>query len=101
MMQQAQKMQTKMQEMQDNLEKEEYEGQAGGGMVKVTVSGKGDMKKVGIDKSLMDPEETEMLEDLIIAAFSDAKKKSEDASAEKMGELTGGLGLPPGMKLPF
>jgi len=101
MMKQAQEMQQKMQDMQAQLADEEAEGSAGGGMVVVTLTGKSEMKKIHIDPSLIDPEDKEVLEDLIIAAFNDAKTKVEDTMASKMSELTGGLGLPPGMKLPF
>jgi DNA-binding YbaB/EbfC family protein len=70
-------------------------------MVKVTLSGKGDMKAVKLDPSLMKADEVEMAQDLIVAAFNDAKAKAERAAAEKMQELTAGLPLPPGLKLPF
>ena len=76
-------------------------GARGGGMVQVTLNGKGEMKKLKIDKSLIDPNETEVLEDLILAAFNDAKARVEAHVAEEMSKLTGGLKLPPGMKLPF
>jgi DNA-binding YbaB/EbfC family protein len=76
-------------------------GSAGGGMVSVTVNGKGEARQVKIDPSLVDPEETEVLEDLIVAAFNDAKAKVEAHVAEEMSKLTGGLNLPGGMKLPF
>jgi nucleoid-associated protein EbfC len=101
MMKQAQQMQAKMAEMQAQLENVEMTGQSGGGMVQVTLSGKGDLKKMKIDKSLADPEEVEVLEDLIVAAFSDAKARVEAHVAEEMSKLTGGLNLPPGLKLPF
>ena len=101
MMKQAQEMQSKMQQMQEELEHKEYEGSAGGGMAKVVVNGKGAMKKLTLDDSLIDVEEKEVLEDLIVAAFNDAKTKAEEDTAEEMGKLTGGLQLPPGMKLPF
>ncbi|MGQ9366715.1 YbaB/EbfC family nucleoid-associated protein [Azospirillum sp. ST 5-10] len=101
MMKQAQQMQTKMQEMQQKLADIEVSGQAGAGMVSVTVNGKGDLKKVKLDKSIVDPEDTEMLEDLIVAAFNDAKSKAEQMAADETAKLMGGLKLPPGMKLPF
>jgi DNA-binding YbaB/EbfC family protein len=101
MMKQAQQMQAKMAEMQAELEKVEMTGAAGGGMVEVTLGGKGDMKRIKIDKSLVDPNETEVLEDLIVAAFNDAKTRVEAHVAQEMSKLTGGLSLPPGMKLPF
>ena len=101
MMKQAQQMQAKMAEMQAALEKVEMTGAAGGGMVQVTLGGKGDMKRLKIDKSLVDPNETEVLEDLIVAAFNDAKARVEAHMAEEMSKVTGGLALPGGMKLPF
>ncbi|HEY0524826.1 MAG TPA: YbaB/EbfC family nucleoid-associated protein [Stellaceae bacterium] len=101
MMKQAQQMQAKMAEMQAQLENVEMTGQSGGGMVQVTLGGKGDLKKLKIDKSLVDPEEVEVLEDLIVAAFNDAKARVETHVAQEMSKLTGGLNLPPGLKLPF
>jgi DNA-binding YbaB/EbfC family protein len=101
MMKQAQEMQAKMAEMQARLDQVEVAGASGGGLVQVTLTGKGDMRKVKIDKSLLDPNEVEVLEDLIRAAFSDAKARVESHMAEEMSKLTGGLKLPPGMKLPF
>ena len=101
MMKQAQEMQKKMKELQEGLANLEVEGSSGGGLVKITVTGKGEVKKIKIDPSLMKPEESEILEDLIVAAFNEAKKKSEEASAEEMKKLTGGLNLPPGFKMPF
>ena len=101
MMKQAQQMQAKMAEMQAKLETVEMTGAAGGGMVRVTLNGKGAVKSVAIDKTLMNPDETEVLEDLIVAAFNDAKTKIETHIADEMKQLTGGLNLPPGMKLPF
>ena len=101
MMKQAQQMQAKMAEMQAQLERVEMTGAAGGGMVQVTVGGKGDLKKLKIDKSLIDPNEVEVLEDLIVAAFNDAKSRVEQHIAQEMAKLTGGLNLPPGLKLPF
>lgn len=101
LMKQAQQMQTKMQEMQSKLESMEIEGIAGAGLVSVTLNGKGDMRKIKIDPKLADPADIEMLEDLVVAAHSDAKKKIESAAADEMQKITGGLQLPPGMKLPF
>lgn len=101
MLKQAQQMQSKMAEMQARLEAATMEGQAGGGMVKVTLSGKGDLKKVGIDPSLMVAEDREVLEDLLLAAHADAKQKVEAMMAEEMQKATGGLNLPAGLKLPF
>ncbi len=101
MMKQAQQMQAKMAEMQESLEKVEITGASGGGLVQVTLTAKGEMRKVAIDPTLIDKDEIEMLEDLIVAAHNDAKAKVEAHVAEEMGKLTGGLQLPPGMKLPF
>jgi nucleoid-associated protein EbfC len=101
MMKQAQEMQAKMAEMQARLEQVEMTGAAGGGLVQVTLTGKGEMRKIKIDKSLADPNEIEVLEDLVVAAFNDAKQRVESHVAEEMSKLTGGLKLPPGMKLPF
>jgi nucleoid-associated protein EbfC len=100
-MKKAQAMQEKLAESQEALARVEIEGQSGGGMVTIMLSGKGDMKSIKLDPSLLKPEEAEMLEDLIIAAFADAKTKVERAAAEKMQEVTAGLPLPPGLKLPF
>ena len=101
MMKQAQQMQAKMAEMQARLDQVEMTGAAGGGLVQVTLTGKGDVRKIKIDKSLADPNEVEVLEDLVLAAFNDAKQRVENHVAEEMSKLTGGLKLPPGMKLPF
>ncbi len=101
MMKQAQQMQQKITDMQTELEAREIEGTAGGGMVTVTLSGKGHMVKLSLDDSLFDGDEKDMLEDLIIAAHNDAKKKVEDMFSEEMGKVAGGMGLPPGMKMPF
>jgi hypothetical protein len=94
-------MQSKMQEMQEGLSSLEITGQAGGGLVKVTLTGKGDMKGISIDPSLIKADEAEILEDLIVAAHGDAKAKVEQTVAERTRELTAGLPIPPGMKLPF
>ncbi len=99
MMSQIQGMQTKMQEMQENLASAEVEGTSGGGLVTVTLDGKGTMKGVKIDPSLLKPEEAEIVEDLIVAASQDAKSKTEVLMQEKMKEVTGGLPIPPGMNL--
>ncbi len=94
MMKQAQQMQAKMAEMQAQLEQVEMSGAAGGGLVKVTIGGKGELKKIAIDKSLVDPNEVEVLEDLIVAAFNDAKGRLETHLQEEMAKLPGGLKLP-------
>jgi DNA-binding YbaB/EbfC family protein len=99
MMKQAQQLQGRMADMQAELERTMIEGRAGGGLVVVTLSGKGDMAGVKIDPSLLKAAEVEILEDLIVAAHNDAKAKVEDAMKEKMKSLTGGLPLPPGLKL--
>ena len=101
MMKQAQAMQARLQEAQEELGRIEVEGASGGGMVTVAMTAKGELKAVRIDPSLLTPSEKDMLEDLIIAAFADAKGKADRAAAEKMQVLTAGLSLPPGMKLPF
>jgi DNA-binding YbaB/EbfC family protein len=101
MMKQAAQLQAKMQELQAELDRIEVQGTSGGGMVTLTMSAKGDLKGARIDASLLKPEEKEILEDLLVAAHADAKRKAEDVMQDKMKALTGGLGLPPGMKLPF
>jgi nucleoid-associated protein EbfC len=101
LMKQAQAMQAKLQEAQAELDHVEVEGQAGGGMVRVTLSAKGAMKAVIIDPSLMNAQEKEILEDLILAAHADARVKAERILEEKMKAMTAGLPLPPGLKLPF
>jgi DNA-binding YbaB/EbfC family protein len=101
LMKQASQMQQKMQEMQAALEQAEVEGQAGAGMVSIVLSGKGEMKRLRIDPKLADPAEMEMLQDLILAAHADARRKVDAMTAEQMQQATGGLQLPPGMKLPF
>lgn len=101
MMKQAQQMQAKMAEMQNRLGEVEVTGQSGAGMVQVTINGKSEMKKVKLDKSIVDPEDIEVIEDLIVAAFNDAKTKAEQLVAEETQKMMGGLKLPPGMKLPF
>lgn len=99
LMKQAGQIQARMKEMQDSLAAEEVEGQSGGGMVRITLNGKGEMKRVAIDPSLLKPEDGEVLEDLILAAASDARAKVDAKMQEKMQEVAGGLPLPPGMKL--
>ena len=101
MMKQAQQLQKKMAEAQSKLDEIEVEGSSGGGLVKVVSTAKGSLKKIKIDESLLKTDEKEILEDLIIAAINDAKQKGEAAAQEEMKSLTGGLPLPPGMKLPF
>ena len=101
LMKQAQQMQEKMQELQEGLTKLEMTGEAGAGLVRVTLNGKGEMRSVAIDPKVVDPADTEMLQDLIVAAHRAAKAKIDAASQEEMQKLTGGLQLPPGMKLPF
>jgi DNA-binding YbaB/EbfC family protein len=104
MLKQAQQMQTRMAEMQAKLEAMEVEGQSGAGMVKVLLSGKGDLRRVAIDASLMAADEKEVLEDLLVAAHADAKQKVEAAMAEEMQKATAGLNIPGGLgglKLPF
>ena len=101
LMKQAQQMQSKMAEMQAQLETVEMTGAAGGGMVQVTVNGKGDVKRVKIDNAVVDPAEVEVLEDLLVAAFNDARTKVNSHAESEMQKLTGGLALPGGMKLPF
>jgi len=100
-MKQAQQMQTKMAELQEQLAGLEVSGSSGGGMVQVTMSGKGELRGVKIDPSLANPDDVEVLEDLIMAAANDAKSKVEARVQEEMQKLTGGLQLPPGMQLPF
>jgi len=101
LMKQAAQMQTRMQEMQAKLESMEMDGEAGAGLVRITLNGKGDLRKIYIDPKLLDPADAEMLEDLMVAAHRDAKTKIEAAMASEMEKITGGLQLPPGMKLPF
>jgi DNA-binding YbaB/EbfC family protein len=101
MMKQAQQMQARMQEMQRQLAQTEMVGQAGGGMVQVTVAGSGELRKIKLEKSVIDPNDVEMLEDLIVAACNDAKTKLDAHIQEETQKLMGGLQLPPGVKLPF
>jgi len=101
MMKQAQQMQSRMTEMQEEMEAHMVEGKSGGDMVVVRVNGKFDVRGVTIDPSIIDPADPEMLEDLVAAAIHDAKVKIDAFKEEKMAEMTGGLPLPPGFKLPF
>ena len=101
MMKQAQQMQAKMAELQAALDQAEVTGQSGGGMVTAVMNGKGELKKITVDKAAVDPGDIEMLEDLIIAAVADAKNKVETHVAGETQKMMGGLPMPPGMKLPF
>ena len=101
MMKKAQEMQNKMQEMQNSLSNLEVEGTSGGGMVKVIMNCKNEVKKIDVDPSIIKQDDKTMMEDLIVAALNDAKSKAEEKSQDEMKKLTGGLGLPPGMKMPF
>ncbi len=99
LMKQAAQLQSKMQAMQAELDTIEVEGTAGGGMVSVKLTAKGDLKGVKVDDTLMKPSEKEILEDLMVAAHADARRKAESVMQEKMKALTGGLPLPPGLNL--
>lgn len=99
-MKQAQEMQQKMQQVQDALASKELEGESGGGLVKVTLTGKGVVTKVVIDESLLQADEKEVLEDLVAAAFNDTKQKIEDQFGEEMGRVAQEMGLPADFKLP-
>jgi nucleoid-associated protein EbfC len=101
LMKQAAELKSKMEAMQAELDGLEVEGISGGGLVTVKVSGKGNLKEVKIDPSLLSPQEKEVVEDLVVAACGDARRKAETLLQEKMKDLTGGLPLPPGLKLPF
>ena len=101
MLKQAQELQGRMTDMQAKLNELEMAGSAGGGMVTVTLNGKGEMRQIKIDKGLVDPAEVEILEDLVVAAFNDAKVMVEAHVQAEMTKLTGGMSLPPGLKLPF
>lgn len=101
MMKQAQQLQSRMAELQDQLASAEISGSAGGGLVTVTLSGKGEARRISVDPSLIVADEADVLEDLLVAAFNDAKAKVEAHMAERMAEITGGLKLPPGLQLPF
>ena len=99
LMKQAAELKSKMEAMQAELDQIEVAGTSGGGLVTVNLSGKGEMKSVRIDASLLKPEDTEVIEDLIVAAHADARRKAETVLQEKMKNVTGGLPIPPGMKL--
>ena len=101
MMKQVQELQVRMQAVQEKLERMTIEGRSGGGLVGVTLDGKGTLTAVAIDASLMKEGEKEILEDLVIAAHADARAKLQQAMAEEMKEVTGGLPLPPGLQMPF
>jgi DNA-binding YbaB/EbfC family protein len=101
MMKQVQQMQSRMAEMQAKLEEETVTGVAGGGLVRVTLNGKGTMKGVDIDPSLLVADEKEIVEDLVMAAHTDARSKVEKMMAEQMKEVTGGMALPPGFQMPM
>jgi DNA-binding YbaB/EbfC family protein len=100
MMKQAQAMQQRMMDMQAKIGEVEKDGQSGGGMVTATLNGKGEARRIKIDKSLVDPSDVEMLEDLVVAAFNDAKKKIDEHVAAETEKMMGGINLPPGFKLP-
>lgn len=100
-MKQAQEMQTRMAEAQNRLDDIEVTGEAGAGLVTVTATAKGEVRGLSIDPTLFNPEEREVVEDLIVAAIKDAQSRAEDAAQAEMGKVTEGLDLPPGMKLPF
>ena len=101
MMKQAQQMQAKLGELQSEMEASEFEGTAGGGAVKLKLTGKGHLTGITLDASLINADEKDMLEDLITVAHRDAKEKADAAMADAMGSLTGGMNLPAGLKLPF
>jgi hypothetical protein len=100
LMKQAQQMQGRVQKLQEEVAKTEVTGESGAGLVKITMTGRHDVRKVHIDSSLLD-ETKDVLEDLIAAAMNDAVRRAEENQQEKMSELTGGIPLPPGFKLPF
>lgn len=101
MMKQAQEMQGKMTQMQEELQKSEHTGTSGGGLVNVTLNGKFEMRTLKIDPSIFSSDDAEMVEDLVVAAFNDAKRKVDEFSKNEMAKVTGGLDLPEGMNLPF
>ena len=101
MMKKAQEMQSKMADAQSRLDNIEVKGEAGAGLVKVTATAKGHVIRIDIDESILQPSEKEVIEDLIVAAVSDAQEKAKNKEKEEMTNITDGLGLPPGMKLPF
>ena len=100
-MKQAKEMQEKMAEVQKKIEQSEVEGTSGGGAVKVIMDGKHNLKKINIDSNLVDKDEVEVLEDLIVAAINDANQKISENMSDQLGSISSGMGLPPGMKLPF
>jgi nucleoid-associated protein EbfC len=101
MMKQAQAMQAKMGQVQAEIEAKEVEGQSGGGLVKIVLTGKGNARSISIDASLLKAEEKETLEDLVVAAINNAKNSADALAASEMSKITAGLPLPAGMKLPF
>jgi len=101
LMKKSQAVQAKMKDVQEELERLEVEGQSGGGMVKITLNAKGQMRRIALDPTLLKPEDGEIVEDLILAAHADARAKADRVTEEKMQAVTAGLPLPPGMKLPF
>jgi nucleoid-associated protein EbfC len=101
LMKQAQAVQKKVTDAQEKLSQAEYEGASGGGLIKVIVTGKSDLKSLKIDPSLIDPSDPEVLEDLIVAAFNNAKKEADEAQEGAMSSAMGGMGLPAGFKMPF
>ncbi len=101
MMKTAQEMQTKMAELQDSLSAMTVTGESGAGLVRATATAKGELTALDIDPSIFNPDEKEVVEDLILAAIKDAQQKAQEKSAAEMGKLTEGMGLPAGMKLPF
>ncbi len=101
LMKQAQEMQGKLAEAQERVASIEADGASGAGMVRATVSGKGELRRLAIDPALMTPQDREVLEDLVVAAVNDAHAKAQEAAQAEMAKLTEGLPLPPGMKLPF
>jgi hypothetical protein len=100
-MKQAKAMQEKMAEMQKKIEETEIEGSSGGGAVKIVMNGKHEVKNLFLDPSIVNSDEKEVLEDLIIAALNDANKKIAENTNDQLGSISGGMGLPPGLKLPF
>ncbi len=100
-MKQAKAMQEKMAEMQKKIEETEIEGSSGGGAVKIVMNGKHEVKNLFIDPSIVNSDEKEVLEDLIIAALNDVNKKIAENTNNQLGSISGGMGLPPGLKLPF
>ena len=101
LMKQAKAMQEKMAEMQKKIEETEIEGSSGGGAVKIIMNGKHEVKNLFIDPSIVNSDEKEVLEDLIIAALNDVNKKIAESTNDQLGSISGGMGLPPGLKLPF